>query len=330
MEKPSKRKIIFIAIFIIIISGSCLVYEHYQYMIPKWSIGIYEGNTILELKPDPDIINPVLQASDIDDVNAKFVADPFLIRENGKWFMFFEIYDQDESKGLIGLATSENGEKWEYQKVVLEENYHLSYPYVFEWNGDYYMIPEKSASGSISLYMAKAFPYQWEPVSDLIHGNYVDSSIVEYDNLWWIFTTEKGGDNLTNGNLHLFYSDNLFSGWKEHAESPVIENGLSSARPGGRILVDGNGIIRFGQDNSETYGRKVRAFRVDEISKSEFQEMEIGIVVEESLEADTWNEDGMHTVDILEVEDGHYVAAVDGVDNIEHNAIMDRFKEIFF
>lgn len=329
MKKISKRYKIVIVILTLIVAMGWFLYAHYQYVTPNWSIGIYKGDNILDLRPDSDIINPILQASDIDDVNAKFVADPFLVSENGKWYMFFEIYDEDKAKGVIGVATSENAEKWEYQKVVLEENYHLSYPYVFKWDGDYYMIPEKSASGSVSLYKADSFPYHWEQVSDLIKGSYVDSSIAKYNDLWWIFTTEKGGDNLTNGNLHVFYSENLFSGWKEHAKNPVIQNDLRTSRPGGRILVDGSGMIRFAQDNSQIYGQKVRAFRVNEITKSEYKETELGVVLEESLEAGTWNEDGMHTADIVQLNNGHYLAAVDGVDYVDHNAILDQLKNFF-
>jgi hypothetical protein len=38
-----------------------------------------------------------------------------------------------EQEGEIGLATSEDGLKWDYKQVVLNEPFHLSYPYVFEW-----------------------------------------------------------------------------------------------------------------------------------------------------------------------------------------------------
>ena len=43
---------------------------------------------------------------------------------------------------------------WSDPVVVLEENFHLSYPYVFEESGNVYMIPETSDVGDIRLYKA--------------------------------------------------------------------------------------------------------------------------------------------------------------------------------
>jgi len=37
---------------------------------------------------------PVLTAADIPDVSADFVADPFLLQRDGRWFLFFEIMER--------------------------------------------------------------------------------------------------------------------------------------------------------------------------------------------------------------------------------------------
>jgi hypothetical protein len=105
----------------------------------RWSIGIYAGNSPFDLSTPDNLKNPVITARDITDVTADFVADPFMIRENNKWHMFFEVMTR---KGEIGLAQSSDGLHWDYRQIVLREPFHLSYPYVFKWNDDYYMIPE--------------------------------------------------------------------------------------------------------------------------------------------------------------------------------------------
>jgi len=69
------------------------------------------------------------------------------------------------NQGNIGYATSDNGLDWTYQQIVLDEPYHLSYPYVFEWQGDYYMVPESYQVNSILLYRAVNFPTDWEFVA---------------------------------------------------------------------------------------------------------------------------------------------------------------------
>src|SRR5215467_13337522 len=96
-----------------------------------WSIGIFSGPTLSDLKPVPGIEMPVLSARHVTDVAAEFVADPFMIRVGGRWHMFFEVMNAGIDKGDIGLATSSNGLDWKYEQIVLSEPFHLSYPYVF-------------------------------------------------------------------------------------------------------------------------------------------------------------------------------------------------------
>src|SRR5688572_24477234 len=98
------------------------------HMEQEWSIGIYVGKSPLDLKPPSDLRNPVLTRHEVTDVRALFVADPFMVSVNGLWYMFFELWNRDSRKGEIGLATSVDGAQWSYQRVVLAEPFHLSYP----------------------------------------------------------------------------------------------------------------------------------------------------------------------------------------------------------
>ena len=65
---------------------------------------------------------------------------------------------------------------------VIEEPYHLSYPFLFEFEGELYMIPEKARATRVDLYRCVAFPYQWELVKTLIEGfALADSTLVVVD-----------------------------------------------------------------------------------------------------------------------------------------------------
>ena len=44
-----------------------------------WSIGIYKGFTPFDLADPEDIINPVLTSLNVIDVDAGFLADPFML-----------------------------------------------------------------------------------------------------------------------------------------------------------------------------------------------------------------------------------------------------------
>jgi len=70
----------------------------------RWSIGIYSGKTLFDISEQLDIKNPVISRRHITDVRAKFVADPFMMRVNQSWYMFFEVLNQKTRRGEIGLA----------------------------------------------------------------------------------------------------------------------------------------------------------------------------------------------------------------------------------
>src|SRR6185295_15737975 len=84
----------------------------------EWSIGIYFGRSPLDLFPPENVHNPILTANDVTDVRAGFVADPFMIRFEDTWHMFFEVKNRESRRGEIGLATSKDGIQWSYEQIV--------------------------------------------------------------------------------------------------------------------------------------------------------------------------------------------------------------------
>jgi beta-xylosidase len=184
----------------------------------QWTIGIYSGESPFELTNELGFRNPVLKAEDVTDVPAKFVADPFLIRDDSTWYLFFEVYNLNSEQGDLAVATSTDAKNWEYQQVIIDEPFHLSYPYVFNHDGDYYLIPESYQSNSIRLYKAIDFPNEWEFVSTLVDDvSLVDPSIVNFNDRWWIFSSEESKENDT---LRLYYADELTGPWQEHPIKP--------------------------------------------------------------------------------------------------------------
>src|SRR5262245_34322368 len=84
-----------------------------------WSIGIFGGPELTDLKPAREAGMPALSAQDVSDVPALFVADPFMLQVNNTWHMFLEVMNRETRKGEIGLATSKDGFEWNYQQIVL-------------------------------------------------------------------------------------------------------------------------------------------------------------------------------------------------------------------
>jgi hypothetical protein len=251
--------------------------------------------------------NPVLTRDDVTDVNAELLADPFMIVREGVYYLFFEILLQGEDRGVIGHAVSADGFEWQYRGVVLEEGFHLSYPHVFEWNGQVYMVPESNCDFSVRLYRAVEFPKRWEFVNKLLTGHdYVDATLFRHGNMWWMFASTTRNDV-----LNLYYSQNLKDGWSAHPMNPVVKLDKHIARPGGRVIEHEGKLYRFGQDDDPDYGIQVFAFEIVELDTKVYRErmmLEKPVV---TASGHGWNAAGMHHVD-LHQRDGGWMAVVDG------------------
>jgi hypothetical protein len=274
-----------------------------------WSIGIYVGESPLQLSPAPGVDNPVLSRSQVWDVPASFVADPFMIRAHGSWHMFFEAKNIATKKGEIGHAVSSDGFGWTYQRIVLSEEFHLSYPYVFESEGEYYMMPETLQANHIRLYKAERFPGRWRHAANLIKGEFADPSIVFFEDRWWIFACPRPFDH---DELRLFFSDSLFGPWVEHPRSPIIAGDPHVARPAGRVVTFNGGLIRYAQDCSPRYGSRVSAFEIPELTPTSYREIICERSPIPSIIGGGWNGRGMHHVDPHLYGDGKWIACVDG------------------
>lgn len=276
-----------------------------------WSIGIYKGSSPYRLSPARDVRNPVLTRDRVSDVRALFVADPFMIRRHDTWYMFFEVYNYDAAKGEIGLATSKDAVTWKYERIVLREPFHLSYPYVFEWDGRYYMIPESHQADSVRLYESLQFPTEWTCTDVLISGQrFSDNSIFRYGDLWWLFC--ETSPDLRHDTLRLYFSSRLRGPWQEHPASPIIRDNPHIARPAGRVTVWQDRPMRFAQDCFPKYGTRIRAFEITELSTLTYRER---AMVKRSILGPgcrIWNLGGMHHIDPHPVGPSEWIAPVDG------------------
>lgn len=297
-----------------------------KYRLAIWGISIYDAKGPFHITNKRDKKNPVLTYKDVTDCDAQFIADPFMIKYEDLWYMFFEIYDEARQTGVIGMATSADGYDWKYDKVVLEEDFHLSYPYVFEYNGKIYMMPETGQSNYIKIYEAENFPYGLKCIKNIIEGEFLDSSLFSYDDKLWILTNKLSENKRS---LSLFYSHNLMDGWIEHPQSPLIENDQRSMRPAGRVVVDDNKIIRYSQDGIDYYGKLIRAYEITKLTTTEYEEKELGIIGENSNIEDSWNKDGMHTIDMHKLKDKEWIAVVDGHYFKDVNVVYQKLKYAF-
>ena len=277
----------------------------FLHRVNVWSIAIYEGESPFDLHPTHEIL--ALTAEQVDDVPALFVADPFLYQHQGQQWMFFELLNQSTSQGDIGVARQTEDGRWHYEQIVLDESFHLSYPRVFAWEGEIYLVPESAATDEVRLYRAAQFPYQWEFVRTLVRQHRLaDPTLFRHEGRWWMFA----GESHTHDRLRLYHAEQLEGPWVEHVESPLRESSPDLARPGGSVFQWQGKQYRLGQDCSPKYGRALNAFEIEEIDESCYRELPGQHIL--SAGDAGWNSAGMHHADLYQLDNGRWVAAVDG------------------
>ena len=292
--------------------GELHIYMPHPPIDPVYSIGIYAGSQPWMVARDSRIRCPVLTAEDVTDVAASYVADPFLFRDRDCWWMFFEIWNWRKRQGEIGVASAIDPRgPWRYGRVVLAEDFHLSYPCVFESGGERYMVPESHDAGGVRLYRAKKFPYEWEHAATLLRGPYLaDASPFEHGGRWWMFVDSSA--DKAHHTLRLFFSERLTGPWIEHPRSPVVEGDNRIARPAGRPKFAGGKLVRFAQVCMPEYGTAVRAFEITAMTTTAYAERALGDEPILGPSGAGWNASGMHHMDAHPLPDGKWIAAVDG------------------
>jgi hypothetical protein len=275
----------------------------------EWRIGVGSFTSLDDL-PELADAPMVLTWADVCGVSASFVADPFLFEWQGRKYLFMEVLDADSQKGLIGWAKLDDDGFWRFGGIALEERFHLSYPHVFESDGEVFMVPETSEDGSVHLYRASSFPSHWEHRATLLQGApFSDASLVKHDGLWWMFVETSSGPHFDT--LRLFLSARLEGPWVEHRCSPIVKGDAQASRPAGPPVWIHGRLIRFAQDCHEVYGRAVFGFEVVRLTPTTYEERPLGTEPLLSGRGSGWNGQGMHHISVLQ-QGEQWLAAVDG------------------
>jgi len=126
----------------------------------------------------------------------RFWADPFVIKRNSKYFIYFEELLFKKNKGRISYIELDKHGQISDSRVILEKDYHLSYPFIFEDNNELYMIPETMENNTIELYKCMNFPNKWELDHIMMEDvQAVDSTIFKYNKKYWMFTNMRLNTN---------------------------------------------------------------------------------------------------------------------------------------
>lgn len=220
-----------------------------------------------------------------------YFADPFVITTKDDTYLFFEWFSN--KNGKADLAVAKKSEGFEVYHKITDFPEHRSYPFVFEYQGVIYCIPEANQTNKVSLYRFENEKMIYD--CDLLDGCYVDSTLHHHsDDKWYLFTTPQ---KQSHTHLLIYVADDLRGPYRPHYNNPVKVD-CSDSRMAGKIMeIDGN-LVRPAQNSSRHYGESITLNKI--IQLNEYQYIEETISEIKPDKQWTYNK-GTHTINSDEV-----------------------------
>jgi hypothetical protein len=194
----------------------------------------------------------------------EFLADPFLIRTEGGPQLLCETQHGDRTS----LVTIDLNERFGFRTPMLPTDYSVSYPYVFEVEGEPWLVHEQHQRRRVDAYHlngSATLVASWELGGIAV----VDPTIVRHEGRWWLFCTDQ--DSGPNYALHVFWAASPYGPWHAHDRNPVKID-IGGARPAGNFFVRDGKLYRPAQDCAGRYGRAIVIQRVDLLTPKHFKE----------------------------------------------------------
>lgn len=212
-----------------------------------------------------------------------WAADPFIISVGGKEYLFFEMFDRLKSKGLIGYREI-HGDKIGKMKIAYEASHHLSFPFIFKYENEYYIMPEYSEGKELFVLKATHFPDKWEKVEGWMKGKrLVDSALLNHERETYLLTQDLGSV-YTSEELSIFIRKG--EEWLPHKENPVVKS-LANSRLAGKTFFEKNQLIRVAQDCQDGYGTKLHFNNIMKLSEDEYEEEMFRTISVENIMVDS-------------------------------------------
>lgn len=223
-------------------------------------------------------------AAVIPNPTTGYLADPILHSYGNRTVLFVEEWIWSVGRGRISAMELDDDGTVGTLRPIIEEEFHLSFPFVFEYEGHLYMVPECWRQGQQRLYRCTDFPYEWvfERTLEGISG--VDAMVFPWNGEWSLLigadSTELGDPN---AELQLFRAlDPVRGPWRACAGNPVVADSRR-ARNGG-LITQGGQLLRVSQEYGfRKYGVAVGISEISEISDKTYRETLIARIGEEDL-----------------------------------------------
>ncbi len=209
----------------------------------------------------------------IDNPPGHYLADPFVSRRDGRDYCFVEDFDCSTQRGAISVYELE-ATSARRVGVAIDEPFHMSFPFLFEYDGALFMCPETSEHRDIRVYRCIEFPLKWQLEKAVMTGvRAADTMLFERDGRWWMLTNLDPADTgEICSELYVFSAESpLSSEWTAHPRNPVVFD-AGFARNGG-LLRDGNTVFRVSQRQGfDRYGQGSQVNEILALDNARYEE----------------------------------------------------------
>lgn len=217
-----------------------------------------------------------------------YQADPFGIERNGNLYLFYEEFLKEKDYAVLKCMVLNNQLKKLEDRIILDDGTHKSFPFLFESDDTWYMMPESGALNKLEIYECNEFPFVWKQKHVILSFACSDAILQKVENTWFLFYT-KSNTTDENKTLYLRKSEDLFGNWELETET-IVNNDDYSSRNAGSIYKIDEDYFRFAQNCSNSYGENVVIKKVNRFSFDDYKET----VISEKYLPENCN--GFHTL----------------------------------
>lgn len=199
----------------------------------------------------------------VNNTEEYWFADPLLFSDGGKTWLFVEAFNNKAHKGEIGVFDIVDGKAKNFQ-ILIQTSTHMSYPFVFKHQNDYYMIPETGAAGHIALYKAKNFPYDWAVDTILLEGSvYRDTTVIQNENgpLTLLSYKQEGTNRFNQKNTFTVFSLDMET--KKLVKISEFVDKKKANRPAGPCFNVNGKSYRVSQKCNRAYGEAMYVYQIN-------------------------------------------------------------------
>ncbi len=219
---------------------------------------------------------PLFRLKPVQMPDTEFWADPFLVTRGDERYVFFENYLCAEKRGKISVGRVQKGQLVEVQDV-LDLEYHLSYPNVFEEDGEMYMIPETHKNNRVEIYRCTEFPAKWELYATAFEGESIVDTTYYRDEHGdrWLFLN-KGFGNDPCAELYIYKIDSLqLKTIQPHQQNPVLIDSRVARNAGPIFHHDGKTLRPSQISANDIYGCGLNINEIVTLDLEEYREQTI-------------------------------------------------------